>query len=127
MLITRREILPFLRYPIGEFWRDTASCKTSREVTSRWVGMCNVTSGGMAQRPVSHMCVRVRDIWRGMPSRKSLTCMSKLKNGMLRQADQKNKGCLSIHFLLREFCNLRLVNLNNDLNTAHMLKINQLT
>ena len=123
MLITRREILRFLRYPIGDFWRDIASCKTSREVTSRWVGMCKVTSG-MAERPVSHMCVRVSDIWRGIASRKSLTCMSKLKNGMLRQADQKTKGCLSIQFLLREFCNLRLVNLNNDLNTAYMLKIN---
>ena len=123
MLITRREILRFLRYPIGDFWRDIASCKTSREVTSRWVGMCKVTSG-MAERLVSHMCVRVSDIWRDIASRKSLTCMSKLKNGMLRQADQKTKGCLSIQFLLREFCNLRLVNLNNDLNTAHMLKIN---
>ena len=53
MLIIPREILRFLRYPIGDFWRDIASCKASREVTSRWVGVCKVTSG-MAWRPVSH-------------------------------------------------------------------------
>ena len=28
---------------------------------------------------------------------------------MLRQPDQNNMGCLSIRFLLRKFCNLRLV------------------
>ena len=41
---------------------------------------------------------------------------------MLRQPDQKNKGCLSIRFLLREFCNLRLVDLNNYLNIASSVK-----
>ena len=55
----------------------------------------------------------VSDLWRGMASRKSH--VSELKNWMLRQPDQKNKGCLSIQFLLREFCNLRLVDLNNYL------------
>ena len=81
MLITPGEILRFPRYPIGDFWRDIASCKTSREVTSkgRVVGMCKVTSG-VAWAPVSHMCVRVSDLWRGMVSRKSITSVSKLKN-----------------------------------------------
>ena len=75
MLITPGEILCFPRYPIGDFWRGTVSCKTSREVTSRWeVGMCKVTSG-VAWRPVSRMCVRLSDLWRGMASRKSLTCV----------------------------------------------------
>ena len=37
-------------------------------------GMCKVTSG-VAWRPVSHMCVRVSDLWRGMVSRKSVTCV----------------------------------------------------
>ena len=80
-------------------------------------GLCKVTSG-VAWRPVSHMCVRVSDLWRGMASRKSLTSVSELKNWMLRQPDQNNKGCLSIRFLLREFCNLRLVDLNNYLKYA---------
>ena len=117
MLITPGEILRFRRYPISDFWRGIASCKTSREVTSRGVGMCKVTSG-VTWHPVSHMCVRVSDLWHGMASRKSLTCVSKLKNWMFRQPDQKNKGCLSIQFLLREFCNLRLVDLNNYLKHA---------
>ena len=101
MLITPGEILRFPRYPIGDFWRGIASCKTSREVTSRGWGMCKVTSG-VAWRPVSqsHVC---------------------LKNWMLRQPDQKNKDCLSIRFLLREFRNLRLVDLNNYLNIAFAL------
>ena len=73
--------------------------------------MCKVIPG-VAWRPVSHMSVRVSDLQRGMASRKSVACVSKLKNWMLRQPDQKNKGCLSIRFLLREFCNLRLVELN---------------
>ena len=69
MLITPGEILRFPRYPIGDFWRGIASCKTSREVTSRGVGMCKVTSD-VAWRPVSqsHVC---------------------LKNWMLGQPDQK--------------------------------------
>ena len=123
MLITPGEILRFPRYPIGDFWRGIASCKTSRvtsrglEVTSRGLGMCKVTSG-VAWRPVSHMCVRVSDLWRGMASRKSLTSVFELKNWMLRQPDQNNKGCLSIRFLLREFCNLRLVDVNNYLKYA---------
>ena len=70
--------------------------------------MCKVTSG-VAWRPISHMCVHVSDLWRGMVSRKSLTSVFELKNWMLRQPDQNNKGCLSIQFLLRTFCNLRLV------------------
>ena len=53
MLITLGEILRFPRYPISDFWRGIASFKTSREVTSRGVGMCKVTSG-VAWRPVSH-------------------------------------------------------------------------
>ena len=114
MLITPGEILRFTRHPIGDFWRGIASCKTSRKVTSKGVGMCKVTSG-VAWRPVSHMYVRVSDLWRGMAFRKSLTSVSKLKNWMLRQPDQNNKGCLSIQFLLREFYNLRLVDLNNSL------------
>ena len=117
MLITPGEILRFRRYPISDFWHGIASCKTSREVTSRGVGMCKVTSG-VTWHPVSHMCVRVNDLWRGMASRKSLTCVSKFKKWMLRQPDQKNKGCLSIRFLQREFCNLRLVDLNNYLKHA---------
>ena len=57
MLITPREILRFPRYQISDFWRGIASCKTSREVTSKGrVGMCKVTFG-VAWRPVSHMCV----------------------------------------------------------------------
>ena len=44
MLITPGEILRFPMYPIGDFWRGIASCKSSREVTSRGVGMCKVTS-----------------------------------------------------------------------------------
>ena len=79
--------------------------------------MCKVTSG-VAWRPVSHMCVRVSDLWRGMASRKSLTSVFELKSWMLRQPDQNNKGCPSIRFLLREFCNLRLLDLNNYLNIA---------
>ena len=47
------------------------------------LGMCKVTPG-VAQRPVSHMC-GVSDLWRGMVSHKSLTCVCKLKNQMLRQ------------------------------------------
>ena len=117
MLITPGEILRFPRYPIGDFWLGIASCKISKEVTSRGVGMCKVTSG-VAWCHISHMCVRVSDLWRGMVSRKSLTSVSKLKNWMLRQPDQKNKGCLSIQSLLREFCNLRLVDLNNYLKYA---------
>ena len=58
------------------------------------------------------------DLWRGMASRKSITSVFELKNWMLRQPDQNSKGCLSIRFLLREFCNLRLVDLNNYLNIA---------
>ena len=57
--------------------------------------------------------MRVSDLWRGMTFPKSH--VSELKSWMLRQPDQKNKGCLSIQFLLREFCNLRLVDLNNYL------------
>ena len=49
----------------------------------------------------------VSDLGRVMASRKSH--VSELKNWMLRQPDQNNKYCLSIQFLLREFCNLRLV------------------
>ena len=64
-----------LIHPFGDFWRGIASCKTSMEVTSRWgVSMCKVTCG-VAWRPVSHMCVRLSDLWRGMASRKSLTCV----------------------------------------------------
>ena len=44
------------------------------------------------------MWVSVSDLWRGMASRKSH--VSELKNWMLRQRDQTNKGCLSIQFLL---------------------------
>ena len=77
--------------------------------------MCKVTPG-LAWRPASHMYVRVSDPWRGMASRKSDTCV--FKKLMLRQPDQKNKGCLSIGFLLREFCNLRLEDLNNYLKYA---------
>ena len=117
MLITFGEILCFPRYQISDFWPGIASCKTSREATSRGWGMCKVTSG-VAWHPVSHMCVCVSDVWRGMASCKSVTCVSKLKNWMLRQPDQKNKGCLSIRFLLIEFCNLRLVDLNNYLKYA---------
>ena len=95
MLITPGEILCFPRY--------------------RGQDMCKVTSG-VAWRPVSHMCVRVSDPWRGMTSRKSLTSVFKLKNWMLRQPDQNSKGYLSILFLLKEFCNVRLVDLNNYLN-----------
>ena len=84
MLITPREILRFPRYQISDFWRGIASCKTSRKVTSRWWGLCKVTSG-VAWRPISHMCVRVSDLWRGMAYRKSGTCVSKLINWMLRQ------------------------------------------
>ena len=87
MLITPAEILRFPRY--------------------RGQGMCKLSSG-VAWRPVSHMCVRVSDLWRGMVYRKSLTNVFELKNWMLLQPDQNNKGCLSIRFLLREFCNLRL-------------------
>ena len=83
MLITPGEILRFPRYPIGDFLRGIASCKTSSEVTSKRVGMCKVNSG-VAWHPASHICVRVSDLWRGMASRKSLTCVSKLKNWMLR-------------------------------------------
>ena len=54
MLITTGEILRFPRY--------------------RGWGMCKVTSG-VAWRPVSHMCVHVNDLWRGMVSRKSVTCV----------------------------------------------------
>ena len=108
MLITPGEMLRFPRYSIGDFWRGIASCKTSREV------MCKVTFG-VAWRPVSHMWVHVSDLWHGISSPKSLTSVSKLKNWMLREPEQKNKGCLSIQFLLREFCNLRLVDLNNYL------------
>ena len=54
MLITRGEILRFPRY--------------------RGWGMFNVTSG-VAWCPVNHMCVRVSDLWRGMVSRKSVTCV----------------------------------------------------
>ena len=69
-----------------------------------------------------YICRRRYVCRRGMASCKSH--VSKLKNWMLREPDQKNKGCLSIQFLLREFCNLRLVDLNNYLNIAYMLKIN---
>ena len=82
--------------------------------------MCKVTSG-VVWHPVSHMCVHVSDLWHGMASRKSLTGVFELKNWMLRQPDQ-NEGCLSIRFLLREFCNLRLVDLNNYLNIASTKK-----
>ena len=61
MLITPGEILHFPRYPISDFWRGIASCKTSRKVTSRGVGMCKVTSE-VAWHPVTHMCVRVNDL-----------------------------------------------------------------
>ena len=88
MLITPGQILHFRRYQIGDFWCGIASCKTSREVTSRGWGMCKVTPG-VAWRPVSHMCVLVSDLWRGMASRKSFTCVPQLKNWMLRQPDQK--------------------------------------
>ena len=64
----------------------------------------------------------IGDFWRGMASRKSLTSVSELKNWMLRQPDQDNKGCLSIRFLLRDFCNLRLADLNNYLNIASSKK-----
>ena len=77
--------------------------------------MCKVTSG-VTRRPISHMCMRVSDLWRDMASRKSVTCVSKLKNWMFRQPDERNKGYLSIRFLLREFCNLR--DLNNYLKYA---------
>ena len=63
MLINPGEILRFPRY--------------------RGQGMCKVTPG-VAWRPVSHMCVRVSDLWRDMASRKSVTCVFKLKNWMLR-------------------------------------------
>ena len=58
MLITARELLRSPRYPISDLWRGIASCKASREVTSRGWGMCKVTSSA-AWRPVSHICVRV--------------------------------------------------------------------
>ena len=83
--------------------------------------MCKVTSG-VVWRPVSHMCVRLSDLWRGIASRKSLTSVFELKNSMFRQPDQNNKGCLSIQFLLREICNLRLVDLNIYLNIASSKK-----
>ena len=79
-------------------------------------------ASGVAWCPVSHMCLRVSDLWRGMASRKSLTSVSELKNWMLRQPDPNNKGGLSIRFLLREFCNLRLVDLNNYLNIVSSKK-----
>ena len=66
MLITPGEILRFPRYPIGDLWRGIASC-------NRGWGMCKVTSG-IAWRPVSHIC-GVSDLWRGMASGKSLTCV----------------------------------------------------
>ena len=53
MLITPMEILRFPKYPISDFQRGIASCKTSWEVTSSEWSMCKVTSG-MAWRPVSH-------------------------------------------------------------------------
>ena len=84
ILITPGEILRFPRYSIGDFWRGIASCKTSREVTSRGRGMCKVTSG-VAWRPVIQMCVRVSDLWHGMVSRKSVTGVCELKNWMQRQ------------------------------------------
>ena len=118
MLITPGEILCFPRYLISDFWRGIASCKTSREKSHLGgLDMCKVTYG-VASRPISHMCVRVSDLWHGMASRKSLTSVSELKNWMLRQPDQTNKGCLSNRFLLREFCNLRLVDPNNYLKYA---------
>ena len=40
----------------------------------RFLGMCKLTSG-VAWRPVSHMCVHVNDLWCGMVSRKSVTCV----------------------------------------------------
>ena len=95
ILITPTEIHRSPRYPISDFWRGIAPCKTSREVTSSGWGLCKVTSG-MAWHPVSQVCVHVSDLWGGMASRKSLTCVSKLKNWMLTQPDEKNKGCLSI-------------------------------
>ena len=70
------EIPCFPRYPIGEFWHGIASSKTSREVTSRGWVICKVTSG-VAWHPVSHMCVRVSDLWHGMASHKSVTCVFK--------------------------------------------------
>ena len=51
-----------------------------------------------------------------------LNTASSIKNWMLRQPDQNNKGCLSIRFLLREFCNLRLADLNIYLNIASSKK-----
>ena len=46
------------------------------------LGMCKVTSG-VEWLPVSHMCVHVNDLWRGMVSRKSLTCVWIKKTGCL--------------------------------------------
>ena len=75
-LITPGEIFRFPRRPISDFWRGIASCKISREVTSKGgVGMCKVTFG-VAWRPVSHMRVHVSDLWRCMVFRKSLTSVS---------------------------------------------------
>ena len=45
---------------------------TPRE-SSASLGMCKVTYG-VACCPVSHMC-GVSDLWRGMVSRKSVTCV----------------------------------------------------
>ena len=52
--------------------------------SSASLGMSKVTSC-VAWRPVSHMCVHVSDLWRGMVSRKSVTYVCELKNWMLRQ------------------------------------------
>ena len=53
-------------------------------IASASLGMCKVTSG-RAWRPVSHMCVHVSDLWRGMAPCKSVTCVCELKKWMLRQ------------------------------------------
>ena len=58
-------------------------------ISSASLGMCKVTSG-VAWRPVSHMCVHVSDLWRGMASRKSVTCVCELKNWMLSRPNYLN-------------------------------------
>ena len=56
-------------------------CLSPLGKSSSSLGMCKVTSG-VTWCPVSHMCVCVSDLWRGMVSRKSVTCVCKLKNWM---------------------------------------------
>ena len=71
MLITPGEILHFPRYQIGDFWHGIASVRLLGKSHLGGWGLCKVTSG-VPWHPVSHMCVHVSDLWRGMASCKSL-------------------------------------------------------